>query len=502
LAFEQSFKEFEKNVLVHDFWRFYKVEAVLGRTEPTGSWKVLFLFISLDTQGHKKYDTLFESDYLRVIEESHESKYLRDFLITIFDQSSVELREHTSLEFMHDRPVYESINREKAYKTIGIGFSGKALYLKGGHSEKLQAIEEYISQRLLVEENPPYINLDDLLRERLKISRPWDYEGTDFESRLLFIAFAPNFFRLEKPVIKDNDLHVRVSTLRKPKGSVKVSVIGQKGGEITYRNHIEFNEDDWQNGELTKILLIDELSTVVHLWLSYNGNLVEQLTYERTDKVLQRTLWIRTLVKSVDPDYTTLERWITGTSNVKRDSNKLSADFEEGISNLFSLCGLNTVHIGNTYEQATQKSKALLQSSRMEFPVDVLTWWSSRSDGREVLYLVQCTLAGSGDKLMTKINDVASAVTIANNILSDHLTKPKIVPVVVTNMTRLDTVYEQKQAADRGVKIVSKEDLMFLLHGIRNDDPFANNEVRNILQGSAAITRPKTKIFEAYSSSF
>ena len=317
------------------------------------------------------------------------------------------------------------------------------------------------------------------------------------ETILVFAVFAPNLFRFEQPEVKGNDLYIHVTTLRNPKGSIKVTVIGHKRGSVSHRNLVEFSDDDWKNGKLTRRLRIDEQSTVFHLWLSYNGNIVDELRYDRPDKVLQRTLWIRTLLNTIDPQYTVLGRWITATSDVNRDPKKLSPDFENGITILFSLCGLNSVHVENTYEKATQKSKALLQSHRMEIPIDVFSWSSIRSNGKEILYLVQCVVAGSGKKLMDKIDDVASAATIIENILSDHLTKPEIVPVIVTNMTQIDTVYEQKHALNRNVRIVGREDLMYLLHGIRNSDPFIKNEVRDIMQVGSGGSHPKSNFIDS-----
>jgi hypothetical protein len=182
---------------------------------------------------------------------------------------------------------------------------------------------------------------------------------------------------------------------------------------------VEFGEE-WKDGKSTKILQIDEQSTSFLLWLTYNGNLVDNVSYNRPDKVLQRTQWVRTLVKSIDPDYTALEHWITGKTNGRRETKKLGPDFESGISILFCLCGLNSVHVGNAYEQATQKWKFMLQPSRVKLPIDVFAWSSLQHDDIEVLYLAQCVLGGSSADLMNKINDVAFAATMVDNMLSDH----------------------------------------------------------------------------------
>jgi hypothetical protein len=135
---------------------------------------------------------------------------------------------------MHQDPMYESIDREKAEKTIGIGLSGKALYLEGGHSSTFQDIEAHIGQRLLLS-NPPYLSIDDVMYDKLKIKIAWEYEGSTYESRLLLMIFAPNFFRLERPEISGNGLFLTVSALRNPSGPITVTVIGKKSKEISFR---------------------------------------------------------------------------------------------------------------------------------------------------------------------------------------------------------------------------------------------------------------------------
>jgi hypothetical protein len=179
----------------------------------------------------------------------------------------------------------------------------------------------------------------------------------------------------------------------------------------------------------------------------YSTHQIDYLRYYILTNFLkwyQKTLWIQDIVKRLDPEYKILERWITTATEPKKkiqsgatpksESEPTSTEFEKGITILFSLCGLNSEHLGSIYEKATQKNRREVASSRVDFPIDVVGW--SSSEASQLVYLSQCILAGKGGKINEKINDISTAASEVSSMLSTYRSKPIIRPVIITNMKR------------------------------------------------------------------
>ena len=56
-----------------------------------------------------------------------------------------------------------------------------------------------------------------------------------------------------------------------------------------------------------------------------------------------------------------------------------------------------------------------------------------------------------------------------SNMLSTYRSKPIIRPVIITNMKRADLKYDIEEAEKKRVKIVTVEELSYLVQAIRND---------------------------------
>jgi hypothetical protein len=144
------------------------------------------------------------------------------------------------------------------------------------------------------------------------------------------------------------------------------------------------------------------------------------------------------------------------------------------------------VHLGSSYERATEKNRREVTSSRVDFPIDVVGW--SSSDNSQLLYLSQCVLAGKGDKINEKINDISAAVSEVSNSLSTYRSKPIIRPVIITNMKRGDLKYDIEEAEKKRVKIVTIEDLSYLLRTIRNSDPLIITIIHSVFKTGESTT--------------
>ena len=88
--------------------------------------------VRLDTEGITQSNVLFENVCLKIVKEIHEFKYLKDFLLNIFEQTATKQGETPALlEFIHQNPLFEEIDRKKAEGTVGLGFPGHIFYLRG-----------------------------------------------------------------------------------------------------------------------------------------------------------------------------------------------------------------------------------------------------------------------------------------------------------------------------------------------------------------------------------
>jgi hypothetical protein len=239
--------------------------------------------------------------------------------------------------------------------------------------------------------------------------------------------------------------------------------------------------------ELNKTVTIDNQSRYFLLWLWHDDKLLDSTTYESQSKEAQKTLWIQDIIRRLDPDYKVLEHWITTGRELNSKPN--STIFEKGISILFNLSGLKSEHLGSSYEKATEMNRSQVTSSRVDFPIDVIGW--SSSDNSQLVYLGQCVLAGKGNRIIGKIHDISAAAIEVRNILSTHRSKPIIRPLIITNMKKEDLKYDIEEAEKKHVKIVTVEDLSYLLQAIRNSDPLINTMIHSIFKVGEAITETR-----------
>jgi hypothetical protein len=127
---------------------------------------------------------------------------------------------------------------------------------------------------------------------------------------------------------------------------------------------------------------------------------------------------------------------------------------------LFCLIGLNTIHVGGSYENATLKSRRVWFPNP-NAPIDIL---ASSSDNN-YLYLCQCSLGTIKDK----IDEIATfANELDNIILMDYISRPKIHSLIITNVERNLLLKDNiKEAEKKQVKIVTGDDLSLLINAVR-----------------------------------
>ena len=169
----QGVQKFKKKVIINDFWKFFSIRAVIGRSSSHESWEILLLFVQLDTNGIVLSRTLFESDLIRIIEEIREFDIFEDFLNRLFQENIIQIGgTEVLLEFVRFEPSHVFIERKKTASKIGVDYSGDLLIVKGGAASKFQQIKNHVDGMLLTNDRP-YESLDDLIYDKLRVNARW-----------------------------------------------------------------------------------------------------------------------------------------------------------------------------------------------------------------------------------------------------------------------------------------------------------------------------------------
>jgi hypothetical protein len=277
------------------------------------------------------------------------------------------------------------------------------------------------------------------------------------------MIFVPHSIRFDRIDVVNNSLKVQtiLSNDADP-NDVKVSLIGKYEDSTSIRKLISFDNIEIRNGiPIFGSLEIGEGQAQLNLRLFYKKVQVDYHEVNRKGPSIQKPNWFEAVLKRIDPCYKVLEIWTQG------QGTDPATDFERSVAILLCVCGLNTIHVGGSYEKATEKER------RESFPnpetsVDVLAW----SSNNEYLYLCQCSL-----------NGVATfAKELVNSILMNYEPIPKIYPVVITNIQYMSLMNDElDDAKSKGVGIVAAESLQNLISLIRDNDIITNHEIQSYL---------------------
>ena len=156
------------------------------------------------------------------------------------------------------------------------------------------------------------------------------------------------------------------------------------------------------------------------------------------------------ILERIDPSFDVLESWLNGTGT------KAEKDFEKAITILFHLCGLRTVHVGDDYELATQRSRTE-KHAKTTISTDVIALTYSKD-----VYLIQCTKEWSQSAL-TNILDVQKEL---KGLLQAY--NINLHPVIVSRVLRSKILESIDEADKKNVRVVTMENLIIYLNEIRN----------------------------------
>jgi hypothetical protein len=221
--------------------------------------------------------------------------------------------------------------------------------------------------------------------------------------------------------------------------------------------------------------LAEEPGTI-GLRLFYKNQMKDLIKLTKLGPSIQKPAWFKEIFNRFDPDYAALETWVSGKG---KDPSR---DFERGIHILLSLCGLNTIHVGHDYENATLMARRN-NFVNPETSVDVL---ASPSDNN-FLYLIQCCLGSN--EMKDKISELAIFVMEVNR-LTKYVDKRTLCPVIITNSNSiLDDV--MKSAQEKRIKIVTGDVLSNTVLTIRSDATLTKEQIHKLFTIQQNHTHPR-----------
>jgi hypothetical protein len=349
-------------------------------------------------------------------------------------------------------------------------------------SQIYSQIKHYTEHSLLLHD-PPYENIEDTVFDLLKTNPNFAILDQQLVNRFrpLLMIFIPRQIRFENGTIANDK--VRIWTIIAEKvdpNDIKISVIGEGvRSENTLRELLKFDSMQFKNevAVLQSIPVDTELS-LFRLRLFYKNELMDYMMLKRQEPSVQKPGWFKSIVNRTDPGYSILEKWIKGVSNVGGE------DFERGVAILFCLCGLNALHVGGGYENAAELNRKNVFPSPKS-SMDVLAWNLSNS-----FYICQCSLTSS--RLTDKIDDIAAiANELEGIILKPYTEKPKVHPLVITNVGRnlihRDTI---EKARNKHVKIITGDELSLLINFVRSNEIITIKDIQQLLENTTDLWSP------------
>lgn len=429
-----------------------------------------------DKNGPVGCDILLKNDVIKVAEEIRSYDTFDSFVSSLFKDGDIIIGDTvTSTELIRHSSFTKSIDRFHSKLHMGIEYPGEIFYVYGPDpkSDIFMELKEAANTALQIND-PPFEDVEDVIDDLLKVN-PSIYgylHGKAVLSafRPLLLIFNPYPIRFESAEIHKNNLKIDTILSKDiDPDNVRVSIISKKQKPI--RKLIKFQGSQIRNDcPIRNEVDIGEEAGILKLRLFYNDKINDFIQLHQIGPSVQKPVWFKEIFNRIDPSYNALESWVDGKGKSQ------SEDFERGIAILFCLCGLNTIHVGGNYENATVVERRK-HFANPETSLDILAWPSSN----RYLYLIQCSLGR--DKIKDKIDNIAAfAKELSDDILTKDMTKPIICPVIITNVSSSSILEEEnKSAEEKSVKIVAGEPIMDLVSSIRNNDIITNDQIHKLL---------------------
>ena len=413
---------------------------------------------------------VFASPTAKVKERRFESTSLLVFLAKLADVASAELLIKSAItgSFEFDGKTYVlfprrigggGISVEPFNETMGAQMRLCALIVRGR-----EVATVFDSQHLDWEmraATPPYLSFGELLSEfGLSVSSGY----TSFEA----YHTSPLLVDTNQSSLSGSDLRV---TLRLERGlsieEVQLALVGIKAGEAAVRNTFLGKELTWaQDGEI-------QLGTLD--WTAPRGRAIQAVAIFRG--VAFHYWWLvdplqipntrKAVYEVVDPDLLILRDFMVASG-----PKGSARDLESAVAWLLWMLGFSVAHLGT--------------NTKTQDAVDILATTPSGN-----FALVECTTGViSTDKKVANLLS-RKAVVLERLARASH-NQVRVLPVLVTSKGRDEVAQEIGPAQQRGVLVLTREDLVEMLNRADvlpdADDLYNNAEAH--LAGAAASEPP------------
>jgi hypothetical protein len=462
-------------------WQFFIIRAVTVRSSINHPWKIIWLVIIPKRVEQTRCDLLLDNSTIKFIEEVVSLDTIDNFLIGLFTEGKVKIGDiEGSTDLLRYEPETKDVDRYESKSLTGIEFPGQLLFVKGPdpQSDIVSSLKNTADNALLIND-PPFENIEDAIDEIYGVNpRGFNNQHLDLRNgfRPLLMVLHPDPVHVVTATIVNSDLIIEtfLSSGIDPT-DIKLSIIGRMRKK-SIRKTINLNDAQIKEEiPTTTKIAIGEEPGPLNVRLFFKGQSMDLVHLTRRGPSIQGPNWFKTIMTRIDPDYEALESWI-----VAKGKSIAADDFERGVTMLFSLCGLNVIHVGGGYEKATLNARRRLFANP-NTASDILIW------SPDSVYICQCSLGK--DPINDKIEKLVTFMTELNKVtLISYEQKPKVNPVIISNVdAQLLLRTDRTNAENKGIKIITKDDLVQLLSRIKNNDVITQNELHSILTVERSI---------------
>jgi hypothetical protein len=256
--YESTLSEFKGKLSINEFWRFYKIRAIMARESEGDAWKIILMLIvpsgnEVETVG---YNTLLEDVGINVIEETRSSDSFDNFLSELFTNGTIRIgNTDSSTELINFEPKIKHIDRLVSKSLIGIERPGDILYIAGPDPDSyiFKNIKTFAERHLLIHD-PPYGNIEDVISDLLMVKPVLStLESNVFlaqdKFRPLLMIFSPFWIRIEHVKVAYDKLNIwTIIRHGVDLNDIKLSIIG-KASKPTHilRKLLKYHNIDFTN---------------------------------------------------------------------------------------------------------------------------------------------------------------------------------------------------------------------------------------------------------------
>jgi hypothetical protein len=345
--------------------------------------------------------------------------------------------------------LYNVLPRSQAYDQYGIDYPCHALGAVGTYPVQLMMNTQRYLKDILPLDNPPYIDLRYACKKELNIEHGTPAFG------IFFAILAPVYIIMRNIEFDDKEIRLDIDDNTEMENqNLRLVLFGldDTGQPADFVYPLDLHGSK-EKRTYSKKIEYNHVFASLNYRLYHNTELIEDNIIGKHSIATIQNNWSNMLIERIDPDLKVLESWIKGKG---RDPE---TDFEKGITILLHLCGLQTVHVGNDYEMAAKQARKEVYG-KSTVSIDALILSAS-----DEIFICQCTTEWKKNKI-TELLDISQEL---KGRLSQRDVKPKINAVLFTKVESNMISQTIKEAEENKVKVIAIENLLTLLHEVRNN---------------------------------